>query len=130
LRAYDRVDVALDSFPFPAGTTSVEALWMGVPTLTRRGRRFIGHNGETIALNAGQSAWIAEDDDDYVRKAVELTSDLSALATLRAGLRAQVLASPLFNGPRFARHFEAAMTTLWLTRPSASAPRPPSAPPR
>jgi len=59
LEAYRRIDVALDPFPFPGGTTSVEGLWMGVPVLTKKGTRFIGHNGETIACNTGQADWIA-----------------------------------------------------------------------
>ena len=111
--SYNRVDMALDPFPFPGGTTSVEGLWMGVPVITKRGDRFIAHNGETIANNAGQSEWIAQDENDYVLKAKTFASDLNALAKIRAGLRAQVLASPLFDSKRFARHFEEAMAGMW-----------------
>ena len=111
--SYNRVDIALDPFPFPGGTTSVEGLWMGVPVITKKGDRFIAHNGETIANNSGQSEWIAQDDEDYVRKARLFAADLNALAKTRSGLRAQVLASPLFDSKRFARHFEEAMTGMW-----------------
>jgi len=107
------VDIALDPFPYPGGTTSAEALWMGVPVLTKRGDCFLSHVGETIAHNAGLVHWIASDADDYVTKAVEFASDVAALAWLRAGLRAQVLASPLFDAPRFARHFEEALWGMW-----------------
>jgi len=113
LAAYHRVDIALDPFPYPGGTTSAEALWMGVPVLTKRGDCFLSHVGETIAHNAGLVHWIASDADDYVTKAVEFASDVAALAWLRAGLRAQVLASPLFDAPRFARHFEEALWGMW-----------------
>jgi predicted O-linked N-acetylglucosamine transferase (SPINDLY family) len=113
LRAYHRIDIALDPFPYPGATTSCEALWMGVPVLTRRGDRFLSHAGETIARNAGLPDWIADDDDAYVTKAAGFASDLGHLAALRAQLRAQVLASPLFDAPRFARHFEAAMAGMW-----------------
>ena len=113
LAAYGRVDIALDPFPYPGGTTSAEALWMGVPVLSRRGDRFLSHVGETIAHNAGLPRWIARDDADYVAKAVAFASDAAALARLRAGLRAQVLASPLFDAPRFARHFEEALWGMW-----------------
>ena len=116
LKAYDRVDIALDPFPYPGGTTTVEALWMGVPTVTRRGDRFLAHIGESIAHNAGLGDWIAADDDDYVAKAVAHAADLGRLAGLRAGLRRQVLASPLFDAPRFARHFEAALWEMWENR--------------
>lgn len=111
--AFHRVDIALDPFPFPGGTTSVEGLWMGVPVITLRGDRFIAHNGETIAHNSGQAAWIAKDEEDYIRKAVLFSSDLSALAKLRSGLRMQVLGSPLFDAERFARHFETLLMDMW-----------------
>ena len=64
----------------PGGTTSVEGLWMGVPVITRRGDRFLSHVGETIAHNAGLSDWMAADDDAYVAKAAEASSDLPRLA--------------------------------------------------
>ncbi|MCZ6637196.1 MAG: glycosyltransferase, partial [Alphaproteobacteria bacterium] len=111
--AYNRVDLALDPFPFHGATTSLDGLWMGVPVLTRRGDRVGTHLGESIAWAAGLGDWIADDDDDYVAKAVALTSDLDRLAALRAGLRAQVLASPLYDGARFARNFEDALRGMW-----------------
>jgi predicted O-linked N-acetylglucosamine transferase (SPINDLY family) len=85
---------------------------MGVPVVTLKGERFISHNGETIAHNAGQANWIANDANDYVRLALEAASDLEKLLQIRAALRAQVLASPLFDKPRFARNFEAAMLAM------------------
>jgi protein O-GlcNAc transferase len=113
LAAYHRVDIALDPFPYPGGTTSVEAMWMGVPVITRRGDRFLSHVGESIAHNAGLPAWIAGDDDDYVARAASHASRLPELAALRGELRARVMASPLFDAPRFARNFEAAMWGMW-----------------
>ena len=111
--SYNKVDIALDPFPFPGGTTSAQALWMGVPVLTIKGNRFISHNGETIAHNSGQGEWIAENEDDYLAKAIRFASDIPALARLRSGLRTQVLASPLFDAQRFARNFETAMLEIW-----------------
>lgn len=113
LAAYRRVDVSLDPFPYPGGTTSIEALWMGVPVISLRGDRFLSHVPETIAHNAGLHDWVAADDNDYVAKAVAWTADLDQLAGLRAVLRARVLASPLFDAPRFARHFEDALWAMW-----------------
>jgi protein O-GlcNAc transferase len=113
LKAYNQVDIALDPFPFPGGTTSAEGLWMGVPVLTKKGDCFISHQGETIVKNAGLPDWIAEDDDDYVAKAVAHTQDLKQLAGLRAGLRQQVLSSPLFDAPRFAKNLETALWGMW-----------------
>ena len=88
---------------------------MGMPVITRHGDRFLSHMGETIVLNAGLPGWIAADDDDYVAKAVEHSADLERLASLRSVLRQQVLASPLFDAPRFARNFETALWEMWQT---------------
>ena len=113
LHDYHRVDIALDPFPYPGGTTTCEALWMGVPVLTLRGNRFLSHAGETFARNAGLADWIAADEDEYVTVAARFAARLESLAGLRARLRDQVLASPLFDAPRFARHFEAALWEMW-----------------
>lgn len=111
--AYHQVDIALDPFPYPGITTSVESLWMGVPVLTLRGNRFLGHQGETILHNAGLADWVAESEGDYVVKAAAFARDPQHLAELRARLRGQVLASPLFDAPRFAKNFEAALRGMW-----------------
>ena len=113
MAAYNRVDIALDPFPFPGGTTSVEGLWMGVPFITRRGNSFLSHIGESIACNAGLSDWIAQDDDDYIAKAIEKSKDINGLSALRSHLRQQVMESPLFDASRFARHFEEALWGMW-----------------
>jgi predicted O-linked N-acetylglucosamine transferase (SPINDLY family) len=113
LAMYNKVDVALDTFPYPGVTTSVEALWMGVPVLTLHGDRFISLTAESIIRNTGLSDWIADDHDSYVAKAVAFSSDLENLAVLRAGLRQRLLASPLLDAPRFARNFEAVLWGMW-----------------
>jgi protein O-GlcNAc transferase len=113
LACYRQIDVALDPFPYPGGTTSVESLWMGVPVLTMRGTHFLSHVGETIAINSGLPGWIATDGGDYVARAVALTSDLEKLNELRMGLRGQVLSSPLFDSTRFAKFFELAVWKMW-----------------
>lgn len=113
LACYHRVDIALDPFPYPGGTTSMESLWMGVPVVTRHGDRFLSHAGETIACNAGLREWVAADEDDYIAKTVLFASNPDQLARLRAGLRQQVLASPLFDAASFARNFENAIWAIW-----------------
>ena len=113
LANYRRADIALDPFPFPGGTTTVEALWMGVPVLTRRGNRFLSHAGESLLHTTGLEHWIADDDDDYVAKAQAYAHDQSGLAACRAGLRQQLLASPLCDAPRFAAHLDAALHGMW-----------------
>ncbi|MBF0180521.1 MAG: tetratricopeptide repeat protein [Magnetococcales bacterium] len=113
LAAYHRVDIALDPFPFPGGTTTVEGLWMGVPCLTMRGEGFIGHQGETLLTHAGLPDWIADDPSDYIAKAVAFSNDSNHLATLRASLREQLDHSPLCDAPRFARHLAQALREMW-----------------
>ena len=113
LRTYHKVDIALDPFPYTGGATSAESLWMGVPVLTLSGERFIARQGVGLLMNAGLPDWIAVDADDYVARAVNHTKDLQRLATLRRQLRQQVLHSPVFDAPRFVRHFEAALRGMW-----------------
>lgn len=116
LAAYNQVDIVLDTFPYPGGTTSVDALWMGVPVLTLRGDRFLSHLGESIATNAAQSHWIAQDSDDYVGKAIKFACDLEGLTNNRRTLRERVLQSPLFKINQFAKHFEATLWGMWNAR--------------
>lgn len=118
LQSYQRVDIVLDPFPYPGGTTTMEALWMSVPVLTLRGNSMLSHAGENILRNVGLPDWIATDTDDYVAKAVRFAGDLNTLSDLRGRLRAQALASPMFDAPRFARHFEEALRGMWQQKRS------------
>lgn len=113
LAAYNRIDIALDPFPYPGGTTSVEGLWMGVPVLSLRGATALSRQGESLLQNLGLSDWVAADEDDYLARAVAHASDLQALAALRAGLRDRLLKSPLCDAPRFAGHFDALLRHTW-----------------
>lgn len=113
LTAYQRLDIALDPFPYPGGTTTVESLWMGVPVLTLAGNSFLSRQGVSLLMNAGLPDWIAEDAEDYVSRAVSHANKLQELTTMRQGLRHKVLSSSIFDAPRFARHFEQALRGLW-----------------
>jgi predicted O-linked N-acetylglucosamine transferase (SPINDLY family) len=114
LKPFQRVDIALDPFPYPGITTSVENLWMGVPVLTLAGKSFLSRQGVGLLMNAGLLEWIAGDDDDYVARAVSHAGDLQGLAALRSELRQRVMDSPIFDAPRFAQHFETALRGMWL----------------
>ena len=113
LAAYNRVDIALDPFPYTGGTTTAESLWMGVPVLTLSGQHFLARQGVGLLINAGLPEWVATDPDDYVAKAVMYANNIGDLATLRSRLREQVLASPVFDSSRFASHFESALRDMW-----------------
>jgi predicted O-linked N-acetylglucosamine transferase (SPINDLY family) len=113
LAAYQRVDIALDPFPYPGGATTAEALWMGVPVLTLAGQSFVSRQGVGLLTNAGLPEFVAIDRNDYVTRAAAHSGDLQRLASLRSGLREQLRSSPLFDSSRFARHFEAALRGMW-----------------
>ena len=112
LACYDRVDIALSPFPYGGGTTSVEGLWMGVQVKKKKGNHFLSHLGESIAHNSGLSDWIASDEEEYVAKAVAYASNLESLSELRNGMRELILATPLFDVPRFALRFEHAVRAM------------------
>ncbi|HLP98564.1 MAG TPA: tetratricopeptide repeat protein [Sideroxyarcus sp.] len=115
--AYHRVDIALDPFPYPGGTTTVESLWMGVPVLNLSGESFLFRQGAGFLANAGLADWITTSHDQYVARAVAHAADMPRLAELRRGLRRQVEQSPLMDGGRFAGHFAAALQSMWQLRP-------------
>lgn len=116
LAAHAEVDVVLDSFPYTGGTTTCEALWMGVPTLTLAGETLLARQGASLLRAAGLPEWIAGDSGEYVAKAQTLTSDVQTLAALRAGMRDQLANSALFDAARFARAFEDLMVKIWQAR--------------
>jgi predicted O-linked N-acetylglucosamine transferase (SPINDLY family) len=111
--AYNDIDIALDPFPHNAGTTTVEALWMGVPVVSLAGRPSVGRFGASILGSVGLAEWVAATPERYVAMARSAAADLDGLARLRAGLRARVEASPLRDGPGLARAIEAAYRQLW-----------------
>lgn len=113
LAAHAEVDILLDSFPHTGATTTCEALWMGVPTLTLAGATMLARQGASLLGCAGLAEWIATDQDDYVARAVRHSRDLEALARLRSGLREQVKASALFDALRFTANLQTALLDMW-----------------
>lgn len=122
LAAHAEVDIILDTFPYPGGTTTCDALWMGVPTLTLMGDTLLSRQGASLLACAGLPDWIAEGRDDYVALAVRKASDIASLGKLRESLRGEILNSPLFDGARFARRLEQALSGMWQHKmgPAAS----------
>ena len=113
LRLFDRVDIALDPFPYNGGTTTAEALWMGVPVLTLPGEIAISRIGLSILSACGMPEFVAHTEEEYVRLATDLAADLPRLAGLRATLRARMKASAFMDGPRFAKNVERAYREMW-----------------
>ena len=113
LTGYSQIDISLDPFPYPGGTTSLESLWMGVPVLTLPGAHALSRQGLSLLSNMGLTDWIATSEDDYVQRAKSHATDLVALSALRGSLRSRLLASPLCNAAQFAQDFEAGLRGLW-----------------
>jgi predicted O-linked N-acetylglucosamine transferase (SPINDLY family) len=111
--AYNRVDIGLDPLPYSGGATTCDALWMGVPVVTCRGRTFAGRQSANHLANVGLDEWIASDLDEYVELAVRWASDLRRLAELRAGLRRRVAESPLCDGKRVAGNLVKVLREAW-----------------
>jgi predicted O-linked N-acetylglucosamine transferase (SPINDLY family) len=112
-RLYDQIDLALDPFPYGGGTTTCDALWMGVPVVSLAGQTAVSRGGFSILSNLGLADLVAFDPDRYVEIAGKLAADLSRLAELRTSLRGRMQQSPLMDEPRFARNIEAAYRHMW-----------------
>jgi predicted O-linked N-acetylglucosamine transferase (SPINDLY family) len=110
---YNRIDVALDPFSYNGGTTTCDALWMGVPVVTMAGDIAVRRSGVSILSNVGLPEFIAPDRDAYIRLARELANDADRLTTLRSSLRDRMLASPLMDKNTFAADVESAYRAMW-----------------
>ncbi|TDX61378.1 putative O-linked N-acetylglucosamine transferase (SPINDLY family) [Methylosinus sp. sav-2] len=114
LDAYaNRVDLALDPFPYSGGVTTLEAMWMGVPTVTFVGDTFAGRHSATHLSAAGLADFCTYSIDDYVALAVDWAKRPQDLAALRAGLRDKVAASPLNDPVRFGQNLSNELSRLW-----------------
>ena len=116
---YRDIDMVLDTWPFGGGTTTAEAMWMGVPSVRLRGDRFAGRFGETFLQSAGLHEFVAADEDAYVACAVDWSRRRDDLADLRAILRQKLFASPAGDVATFARDLEACWRTMWRERCAA-----------
>ena len=113
LASYNRIDVALDPFPFTGSTTTFEALWMGVPVVTLRGEAMAGRWSASMLRSVGLRDLVAGTGEEYVGLAAALGRDGSRRAELRRTLRGRVAASPLCDGRARARQLERLYRALW-----------------
>ena len=109
---YNKVDIALDTTPYSGGTTSCDALWMGVPVLTAPGQRPGSRSAASVLTTVGLSEWIASGPDDYVQRAVDL-SQKDLLENLRATLRPRLQASALMDEAGFTKDLENLYRQMW-----------------
>jgi predicted O-linked N-acetylglucosamine transferase (SPINDLY family) len=109
---YNRVDIALDSFPYGGGTTTLDALWMGVPVATAVGETSVSRSAASVLTEVGLDDWIAPSLDAFADVVVARASDRDALLRLRRELRPRLQASPVTDLPRFVRELEAAYRAM------------------
>ena len=110
--AYSDVDIALDPFPFSGCATSLDALWMGVPVVTRIGETMVSRQSASLLTALGLDDLIAENDDDYVNRALDLASDPTRRGELRASLRERMRGT-LCDADRHARELSMALREAW-----------------
>lgn len=126
LRTYHGIDIALDSYPYNGGTTTCEALWMGVPVVSLQGKRQVSRLGLSILAGLGLGEWVAASPEQYIQTALDLACDLPRLQAFRASLRQRMAASPTMDAEGFVRELEAAYRQAWQAwcgrhRPAAAA---------
>ena len=113
MQEYGDIDIALDPTPYNGGTTTLQALWMGVPVLALVGGNFVGRMGASFMRTLGRPEWVAEDEEAYVAAAVALAADCKALRGQRGALRSQMAASALCDIKTYVTEFEALLQTMW-----------------
>jgi predicted O-linked N-acetylglucosamine transferase (SPINDLY family) len=113
LALYSRVHVALDTVPYNGTTTTCEALWMGVPTVTLSGDRHAARVSESLLRAAGHPEWVAPDEASFAELAARLATDRTRLSTLRAGLRDELRGSALLDGAAYGRRFMDGLREAW-----------------
>lgn len=124
-KTIQQVDIALDPLLVNGATTTCEALWLGVPTLSLIGERFLSRAGFSILHAAGLSEFAAETQDDYLRIAKYYAANLAQLAEIRAGLREKVSVSALAADQAFTKNLEKAYRKVWASWCNASEYTPP-----
>ena len=113
LEEYMDMDIALDTYPYPGGGTTCEALYMGVPVVSRYGRRHGSRFGYSLLCNTGLEELTAETEEAYVEKAVALAEDEELLAALHRILRDRFASSPVMDAKGYVGEVEAAYERIW-----------------
>jgi protein O-GlcNAc transferase len=112
LSAYNRVDIALDPFPYNGTTTSCEALWMGVPVLSLAGNRHSARVGTSLLSKLGLHDWVCDSVEGYIDKAVAAAARPDDLQNRRLQLRQTMTRSTLLDANRFAERFLASCCSM------------------
>jgi protein O-GlcNAc transferase len=114
LKQYQNIDIALDPTPWCGGTTTCDALWMGVPVVSLAGQTAISRGGFSILSQIGLADLVARSAEEYVSIAASLAGNAPRLTLLRKTLRQRMRLSPLVDAPGFARDFESKLRQMWI----------------
>jgi predicted O-linked N-acetylglucosamine transferase (SPINDLY family) len=123
LARYRLADLFLDTLPFNAHTTASDALWMGLPVLTCRGRAFAARVASSLLTAIGLPELVTESLADYEALARRLAESPELLSGLRARLAAHRQTQPLFDSERFRKNLESGYVTLWERAERGEAPQ-------
>jgi protein O-GlcNAc transferase len=113
LKGYERIDIALDPFPYNGITTTCDALWMGVPVISFAGDRPSARAGLGLLTVAGFPEFVAHSPDEFITLAANLAGDLNELRSRRKSIAIQMRESPLADANRFARNVEKEYRQMW-----------------
>jgi protein O-GlcNAc transferase len=113
LQTYGRIDIGLDTLPYNGHTTSLDAMWMGVPVITAIGQTGVGRAGWSHLSKLSLKELAGQGLGDFPVIAQKLAGDLNGLAELRRGMRKRLDESGLTDGRRFARNIETAYRDIW-----------------
>ncbi|MBR5163543.1 MAG: hypothetical protein IKW79_05935, partial [Schwartzia sp.] len=113
IEEYKDMDISLDTFPYPGGGTTCDALFMGVPVVTMAGADHGARFGKSLLMNLGLGELVANTPEEYVQKAVGIAGDRELLCALRKNLRDMMRRSPLMNEEQYGADLAAAYETIW-----------------
>ena len=111
LKDFNKIDISLDPFPYPGGTTTCESLYMGVPVITLKGDNFLSRNSENILINSNFKKFIADSKKEYKDIALEMSQNISKLN--KQEIRNQFLESSIMDGKNFTRELELNLMKIW-----------------
>lgn len=113
LKQYNDVDIVLDTFPENGGTTTCDALWMGVPVVSLTGQHQVERNGLSILSALGMESFSTTTPSDYIARTVAVAGDLESLSQMRTSMRQKMMESPICDSKRFAHDLESAYREMW-----------------
>lgn len=106
LDEYNEIDIALETFPFNGGLTSLEALWMGLPLVTLKGDTPISRQSASFLAALNKTTWIANSTEAYIQIAADLAGNADLLTRTRQAQRFEIMKSPLYDAHAFCNNFE------------------------